>query len=127
MDADPTIGGTKCETEVLAKSCSSWDGALLPQYPHGQPEITILRITIPPKAQLALHKHPVINAGVLLKGRLAVVADDERTFDLEAGDSIVELVNQWHYGRNNADEPAEIIMFYAGTPGTAITVEQTGG
>ena len=125
MDADPTKIAETCETEVLAKSRSSWDGTPLPQYPRGQPEVTILRITIPPKAKLAMHKHPVINAGVLLKGQLTVVADDERTFDLKTGDSIVELVNEWHYGKNNGDEPAEIIMFYAGTPDTPIAVEQT--
>ena len=63
-----------------------------------------------------MHRHPVINAGVLLKGRRTVVADEDRTFDLEAGGAIVELVNQRHYGKNNGDEPSEIIMFYAGTP-----------
>lgn len=53
------------------------------------------------------------------------MADEDRTFDLEAGGAIVELVNQWHYGKNNGDEPSEIIMFYAGTPFTPITIEQT--
>jgi quercetin dioxygenase-like cupin family protein len=114
-------------TEVLVKTTSSWDGTALPQYPMGEPEVTILRITLRPKARLALHKHPVINAGVLLKGELTVVADDGRTFGLAAGDPIVELVNQWHYGKNKGDEPTEIIMFYAGTPGVPITVEETIG
>jgi len=55
------------------------------------------------------------------------VAEDERRFVLETGDSIVELVNQWHYGMNRGDQSAEIIMFYAGTPGVPITVEQSMG
>jgi hypothetical protein len=54
------------KTDVLAKNSVSWDGANLPDYAKGTPEITILRIKIPPKTQLPLHKHPVINAGVLL-------------------------------------------------------------
>ena len=72
-----------------------------------------------------MHKHLVINAGVLLTGKLTVVAEDGHTLHLKAGDSIVELVNKWHYGRNEGDEPAEIIVFYAGTPGTPITVKKT--
>ena len=122
-DLSNTAGA--CSTEVLAKTTSSWDGTALPQYPNGEPEVTIIRITLRPKARLALHKHPVINAGVLLKGELTVVADDGRTFHLAAGDPIVELVNQWHYGKNDGDETAEIIMFYAGTPDIPITVDQT--
>jgi quercetin dioxygenase-like cupin family protein len=110
------------EVEVLAQSTTSWDGTELPRYPRSQPEITILRILIPPHTALPLHKHPVINAGVLLRGSLTVVAESGRVLHLEAGDSIVELVNQWHYGRNDGDEPAEIIVFYAGTPGKPITV-----
>lgn len=34
--------------ETLSRTGSSWDGNLLPDYPEGNPEITILRITIPP-------------------------------------------------------------------------------
>ena len=114
-----------CSTEALVKTTSSWDGTALPQYPSGEPEVTILRITLLPKARLVMHKHPVINAGVLLKGELTVVADDGRALHLETGDPIVELVDQWHYGKNEGDEPAEIVMFYAGTSGVPVTVEQT--
>jgi quercetin dioxygenase-like cupin family protein len=114
------------DVEVLAQTTVSWDGTPLPRYPRAQPEITILRIVIPAHTQLPLHKHPVINAGVLLKGELTVVAEDGRTLHLEAGDSIVELVNLWHYGRNDGDEPAEIIVFYAGIPGKPITITRPG-
>jgi hypothetical protein len=56
--------------DVLSKTSSSWDGKALPDYPTGKPEITILRIKIPEWVQLPLHRHPVINAGVLLSGEL---------------------------------------------------------
>jgi len=110
------------EVEMLAQTSTSWDGSELPRYPRAQPEITILRIIIPPHTQLPLHKHPVINAAVLLQGQLTVETEDGRRLDLEAGDPIVELVNQWHYGRNDGDEPAVIVVFYAGTPGKPITI-----
>jgi quercetin dioxygenase-like cupin family protein len=113
------------KADVLAKTSSSWDGKALPDYPEGKPEVTILRITIPPKARLPVHKHPVINAGVMLKGELTVVTENKKTLHLKAGDSIVEVVNTWHYGINEGDEPAEIIVFYAGVHGAPITIKET--
>jgi quercetin dioxygenase-like cupin family protein len=116
--------GKTVTVDVLAKTSSSWDGGALPNYSTGTPEVTILRIMIPPKVQLPMHKHPVINAGVLLKGELTVVREDGKELHLKAGDSIVELVNKWHYGKNEGDEPAEIIIVYSGLQGTPITVKK---
>ena len=112
------------DVNVLAKTSVSWNGTDLPNYPQGKPEITILRVQIPPKVQLPLHEHPVINAGVLLKGELTVVTKDKETLHLKAGDSIVEVVNKWHYGINEGDETAEIIIFYAGVQGSPITIKE---
>jgi len=63
----------------LAKTSESWNGKALPSYPKGKPQITILKITIGPKVRLPLHKHPVINAGVLLKGKLTVITEKGET------------------------------------------------
>jgi len=109
--------------EQLAKSSSSWDGNALPAYPQGQPEVTILKIKIPAGAKLEMHHHPVINAGILLKGELTVITEDNKILHLKAGDSIVELVNKKHYGKNEGVETAEIIVFYAGTVNKPITIK----
>ena len=105
----------------LAKTTQSWNGKFLPTYPQGQPEVTILRIIIPAGAQLDIHSHPVINAGVLISGQLTVVTTDGKTLHLKAGDPIVEVVNTLHYGMNQRNVPAEIIVFYAGVVGMPIT------
>jgi quercetin dioxygenase-like cupin family protein len=114
----------KIEVIKLAESIKSWNGDKLPAYPSGQPKITILKIVIPPHQKLDLHKHLVINAGVLLKGVLTVVDDKNNVLELKTGDSIIELVNRYHYGENKGDEPAEIMVFYAGVVGTPITVKK---
>ena len=116
--------GNGVEVRVLSKTGSSWDGRPLPDYANGRPEITILRIKIPPGAQLPLHEHPVISAGVLLSGELTVVTEDGRTLHLRAGEAIVEVVNTWHYGKNEGKEPAEIIVFYPGSMGRPISVNK---
>jgi len=112
------------QTNVLAKTGISWDGRELPEYPKGKPEITILRIKIPPKTKLPFHTHPVINAGVLLKGTLTVVTENNETLQLNSGDSIIEVVDKWHYGINESSEYAEIIVFYAGVKDSPVTIKK---
>jgi len=112
------------KVDTLVKTSSSWDGSVLPNYPVGKPEITILKITIPPGVQLPLHYHPVINTGVLISGELTVTTEDDKTLYLKAGDGIVEVVNKWHYGENEGSIPTEIIVFYAGTPNIPITIKE---
>lgn len=113
---------SKTEVITLAETTKSWNGDDLPKYLAGNPKITILKITIPPHSKLKVHKHLVINAGVLLKGQLTVIDEHKNTLHLQEGDAIVELVNTWHHGENNTNKPAEIIVFYAGDEDTPITV-----
>ena len=115
-------GEPRITVEELVKSAKSWDGQLLRAYPPGQPEITILRIRVPPGARLEPHRHPVINAGVLLSGQLTVVTAEGKTLHLRAGDPIVEVVDTLHSGMNPGTVPAEIIVLYAGVVGTPVTV-----
>lgn len=113
---------TEIKVEKLAESNLSWNGAALPAYAEGTPKVTILKITIPPKTKLHVHKHLVINAGVLLTGELTVHDELGNTLEMKAGDALIELVNAYHYGINNGTIPAEIIVVYAGTEGVPITV-----
>jgi quercetin dioxygenase-like cupin family protein len=105
----------KITVTKLISSTNSWNGVVLPAYPTQQPNITILRIRIPPGARLHTHRHPVINAGVLISGELTVRIPSGPTLHLVAGDPIIEVVNTLHYGVNEGKTPAEIIVFYAGT------------
>lgn len=118
----PGAENTPIVVEELIKTSRSWDGELLPAYPEGRPEITIRKFSIPPGARLEAHLHPVINAGVLISGQLTVKTLEGKTLHLNAGDPIVELVNTFHFGVNPGKVPAEIIVVYAGTADTPITV-----
>ncbi len=112
----------KIEVVKLVETTKSWNGDKLPSYPEGEPKITVLKITIPPKTTLHKHYHPVINSGILLKGKLKVVDIEGNVLHLKVGDVIVELVNKIHYGINEGNKPVEIVVFYAGTKDLPITV-----
>ncbi len=66
----------------------------------------------------------MINAGVLLRGQLTVVTETGETLHLKVGDPIVELVDKWHYGSNDGENPTEIIVFYAGVRDMPSTVKK---
>ncbi len=109
------------EVQKLAQSEKMWDGTPLPAYPSGQPEITVIKVSIPPHSTLAWHKHPSINAGYLLSGTLTVVSEDGKQLVLKPGDALIELVDKYHCGRNDGGDPAEIVVFYAGKHGVPLS------
>jgi len=112
------------KVETLSKTTSSWNGNTLAPYPKGQPEITILKITIPPYTKIPMHTHPIISGGIILEGELKVTTKDNKVNYLKTGDAIVEVVNTWHYGENLSDKPTQILAFYAGIKGTPLTIKE---
>ena len=118
------VNAADVESNVLVKSSASWDGTPLPAYPKEAPEITVLKITIPPHSKLAVHEHPIINVGYLVKGELKVVGENNQSKTLKAGDALIEMVHQWHYGENTSDEAAEIVVVYAGTKESPLSIKR---
>ena len=117
-------GAHQASVEIVTQSGVSWNGAALPAYPTTAPEITVARVTVPPHSVLPLHKHPIINAGYLISGALTVVAESGEERKLRAGEGVIELVNAWHSGRNDGDEPVVIVVVYAGSPGMPLSVKK---
>lgn len=114
------ISGVKVET--LVKFTQTWDGNILPAYPDAAPEISVLRFSIAPGAQLPPHHHPVINVAYLIKGELTVTSENGQQKRLQAGEALVELVDQIHFGKNEGTEPVELVVIYAGFHGQKVTV-----
>jgi quercetin dioxygenase-like cupin family protein len=120
--ADTMLGSIESiEVEVLSKSTSMWNGQPIPPYAQGTPEISVVRVTIPPGQSLPLHEHPFATAGVLLQGHLEVRTPNGQQAELHAGEALIELVNQPHAGANIGDIPAVILVVYAGIKGEPVT------
>ena len=100
-------------TELVIRSPNDWSGNILPPYLTNAPEIALMRYSIPPKTALPIHQHPSINAAYVMEGEVTVVKEGggERTF--RKGEAIIEMVGQWHYGKNQGTIPTELIVFYA--------------
>jgi quercetin dioxygenase-like cupin family protein len=117
----------RIDVEVLAKSTRMWNGTPLPPYGAGQPELSVVRVTIPRGVTLPLHEHPYATAGVLLQGTLEVHTPAGERRRLRPGDGLIELVNQPHAGVNVGEEDAVIVVVYAGIAGQPVTRLLTGG
>jgi quercetin dioxygenase-like cupin family protein len=102
---------------VLLKTDHAWDGVIYDSYPAGQPELTVLRVVIPPHTTLPWHIHPMPNAAYVISGALSVESRDGRYHTtLHAGDVLPEMVGTVHRGQAG-DAPVELIIFYAGAKG----------
>ena len=106
----------------LIKSTETWNGQKLPAYSLTQPEVTIKEIVVAPGEELPWHQHPVINAGILLSGELVVYTRDGKEKKLKTGDTLIELVNTSHYGKNISQEPAKIVVFYLAEQDAKVTM-----
>ena len=105
----------------VADSSVSWDGAQLTDYPKGRHRETEVFFEVGAQACLVLHRHPVINAGMVLRGELTVVADNGRERSFRAGEGVIEMVGRLHYGENRGEEPVELVMVYAGSDGLPLS------
>lgn len=105
----------KVESAILLKTTRSWDGTLYDSYPSGQPEISVLKIAIPPNTALDWHKHPVINAAYVEKGEIQIERkEDGKTQLIKKGQVLPEMVNTAHRGKTG-EKGATLIVFYSGS------------
>jgi len=108
------------QSETLLRTGSSWDGEPYKSYPSGQPELTILKITLAPHTELEWHSHPIPNAAYILSGELTLERKrDGKKQHFAANQAVSETVDTLHRGVTG-DEPVVLIVFYAGTSRTPL-------
>jgi quercetin dioxygenase-like cupin family protein len=112
------------KVEQLLQTTHSWDGTRYKSYLRGQPQITILKITVPRNTALDWHQHPMINAGYVLSGQIILEKKNTRERRaFHAGQALAECVNATHRGYTT-DQPAVLIVFYAGAPGVPLSIKE---
>jgi len=107
----------------LKRTSQSWDGAPLPDYLKGKPELVVMRYVFPVGSKLPWHHHPVINYGILQQGELTIVGVDGKKQVVHAGEAIVEMVGPIHCGMNTGDKPVVLDMFYLSQEGMPLAVQ----
>ena len=114
------------QRETLLQTTQSWNGKPYTHYPTGQPQLTTLKVTIAPHTSLPWHSHPVPNAVYVLSGTLTLHdRAGGKTLVVHQGQAVGESVDDVHRGEAG-DEPAVLLITYAGTPGVATSVPAKG-
>jgi quercetin dioxygenase-like cupin family protein len=112
--------------DILLQADGSWNGNRYTHYPTGQPELTMLKVTIPPHTALPWHTHPFPNAVYVLSGTLTLQdRDSGKSQVYHQGEAFAESVNDVHRGESG-DEQTVLIITYAGTPGVPTSIPAKG-
>ncbi len=115
--------GAKPQAVELLQTSQSWDGADLPDYLEGKPELRVLKVTLPPHSSLPKHHHDVMSYGVVNRGQLTLVREsDGKEKTVNQGEAVVETVGTVHHGENRGDEPTEVVVFYLSKEGMPLSV-----
>lgn len=100
------------ESTELIRTSQSWDGAALPDYPEGEPELVAVKYVFPVGQKLGWHHHVSMNYGVLVQGELTIIGLDGKEKVVHEGEAVVEMVGTVHHGENRGDKPVILYMFY---------------
>ena len=108
-------------TTELVRTSQSWDGAELPDYLVGRPEIVGVKYEIPAGQKLGWHDHPVMNFGILVQGDLTIISQDGLEKTVHEGEAVVEMVGTIHHGENRGSKPVVLYMFYLSQEGMSLS------
>jgi quercetin dioxygenase-like cupin family protein len=114
------------QREILLQTGQSWNGKPYTHYPAGQVQLTTLKVTLAPHTALPWHTHPFPNSVYVLSGTLTL--HDKASGKLlvvHQGQAVGESVDDVHRGEAG-DQPAVLIITYAGTPGVPTSVPAKG-
>ena len=114
------------QREVLVQTDKSWNGKPYTHYPTGQVQLTTLKVTLAPHTALPWHTHPFPNVVYVLSGTLTLHDKASgKTLVVHQGEAVGESVDDVHRGEAG-DQPAVLIITYAGVPGTPTSIPAKG-
>ena len=114
---------TQVKVSTVLKTETSWDGKPI-VYPTGKPEVSGLVVEIAPGAQTGWHSHPVPSFAFVLEGELDVEQKNGSVKHVKAGETLAEVVNTLHNGRNVGTGTVKLIVFYTGAVGEKLTIKE---
>ena len=114
---------SEVKSSELIRTSQSWDGAELPDYLQGRPELVAVKYEFPAGKKLGWHHHPVMNYGILVQGELTIIGQDGKEKVVHEGEAVVEMVNTIHHGENRGTKPVILYMFYLSQEGLPLAVQ----
>jgi len=107
----------------VKKATTTTNGQRITYPKTDSPEVTVVTVDIPQGGETGWHLHPIPVYAYVLSGELAVEFEDGKQSSFREGDSIIEVVNAPHNGRNLGKTPVKLVVFYTGVEGSPNTVK----
>ena len=118
-----TAGNPHIAVSQVLQTTRSWDGNKYSRYVNGQPQITILKISIPPNTALDWHEHPMISAAYVVSGQITLeIRGTRKRKTFSAGQALAESVATVHRGYTT-NESVDLVVFYAGAVGLPLSIK----
>jgi len=94
-------------------------------YPNfDSPEVTMLKITIPPGKSTGWHKHNIPVFAYVVKGTLTVELEDHRLMKFKEESTFAEMRDTFHNGKNMEDTDLVLIAIYMGGKGQQLSIKK---
>ena len=107
--------------ETLISATESWNGDSF-EYPIGQAEMKLEKITAQPGFKTPLHLHPQPGIIYVQRGTLYCETSDGQSLTVRAGESFASSQDTAHYCENTGDEEMVVFSASAGSKGKKTTV-----
>ena len=107
--------------ETLISASESWNGDSF-NYPLGQAEMTLQKITAQPGFKTPLHLHPQPGIVYVLKGTLYCETSDGKSLTVFAGETFASSQDTDHFCKNNDKEEMVVFVSSAGVMGKKTTL-----
>jgi quercetin dioxygenase-like cupin family protein len=92
-------------------------------YPDfANPEVTMLKITIPPGKSTGWHKHNIPVFAYVVKGVLTVELEDHQVKKFKEESTFAEMRDTYHNGTNKEDTDLVLIAIYMGGKGQKLSI-----
>ena len=104
----PSSGSPVAKERASATTTASGQPIRLPA---GDARVALWDYEIPFGGKLAVHKHPHARIALVLEGTLEVTNEvTGKTARYQAGDLVVEAIDQWHSGANLGTEAVKLVV-----------------
>lgn len=94
------------------------------RYPEANPEVSMLRVELPPGGATGWHTHPVPGLGYVLEGSLTVEYEGGRSVQLTSGQAFAEAVGVFHQARNLGTVPVKLVAVFLGEVGKPFAIKR---
>ncbi|AFY75154.1 hypothetical protein Syn7502_03288 [Synechococcus sp. PCC 7502] len=87
-----------------------------------KPEVTAVKVEIPPGKETGWHKHPHPGYAYIIQGTLTLELERNQKFTFKPGSTFVEVVGTLHNGKNLGNEPVILIAFFTAEAGQPFAI-----